>query len=185
MADKLSESDRALFERLSRRPSLVARERPSWGFTVALGAIAVGGLILFLSLDAARTAQPAVVTSDVVRPSPAAPAAAVGALDDCAVVTPQAASTAAPAETPSPRRKLRRDSFRSVCGTSSFVLPLCVVIATSYIGILYTRHSQLSPKFVLRGAAQAAANSVICGRSPALPVSASVPSAWVTRTSSW
>jgi type IV secretory pathway VirB10-like protein len=69
MAEKFSESDRALFERLSRRPSPVARERPSWGFTVGLGAIAVGGLILFVSLDAARTAQPAVVTSDVVRPA--------------------------------------------------------------------------------------------------------------------
>jgi type IV secretion system protein VirB10 len=68
MAEKLSDTDRALFERLSRQPSSVARERPSWGFTVALGAIAVGGLILFVSLDAARTAQPAVVTSDVVRP---------------------------------------------------------------------------------------------------------------------
>jgi type IV secretory pathway VirB10-like protein len=69
MAEKLTETDRALFERLSRQPSAIARERPSWGFTVALGAIAVGGLILFLSLDAARTAQPAVVTSDVVRPA--------------------------------------------------------------------------------------------------------------------
>ncbi len=76
MAEKLNESDRALFERLSRQPSVVARERPSWGFTVALGAIAVGGLILFLSLDAARTAQPAVVTSDVVRPAQPAPVAA-------------------------------------------------------------------------------------------------------------
>ncbi len=77
MAEKFSESDRALFDRLSRRPSPVARERPTWGFTVGLGAIAVGGLILFLSLDAARTAQPAVVTSDVVHPSQAAPAVAV------------------------------------------------------------------------------------------------------------
>jgi type IV secretion system protein VirB10 len=77
MAEKLPESDRALFERLSRQPSAVARERPSWGFTVALGAIAVGGLILFVSLDAARTAQPAVVTSDAVRPARPAPVAAV------------------------------------------------------------------------------------------------------------
>lgn len=84
MAKQTSESDRALFERLSRPPSPVVRDRPSWGFTVGLGAIAVGGLILFLSLDAARTAQPQAVTSDVFRPTqavvaapPAAPPAAV------------------------------------------------------------------------------------------------------------
>jgi type IV secretion system protein VirB10 len=77
MAEKLTESDRVLFERLSRRPSAVVRERPSWGFTVALGAIAAGGLLLFLSLDAARTAQPALVTSDVVHPAQPMPTAAV------------------------------------------------------------------------------------------------------------
>src|SRR5258708_17014870 len=63
------ESDRALFDRLSRQPSLVARERPSWGFAVGLGAIAVGGLILFVSLDAARTASPPVMTSATVQPA--------------------------------------------------------------------------------------------------------------------
>jgi type IV secretion system protein VirB10 len=91
MAEDTPESDRALFDRLSRQRSLVARERPSWGFAVGIGAIAVGGLILFVSLDAARTAAPQALTSADVTPPPIAPATSPQPQPALAVPVQQAA----------------------------------------------------------------------------------------------